>query len=85
MYTLWQAKEVLWNSLMRKESTSLLLKSNYYSKGGKTIITCENKSAIFNSILWILWNNKEQVVTSVHVCYSKSDKILITCGLTESV
>lgn len=39
MYTLWQAKEILRNSLVRKESTSLLPKSSYYSGGGKT---CNN-------------------------------------------
>lgn len=36
---------------MRKESTMLLLKSSYYSRGAKTIINPETKSLIFISIL----------------------------------
>lgn len=65
MYTLWQAKEILWSSLRRKASTSLLLISSYYSRGGKPIITYENRSATCNSILWNLLNYKEPEYMSV--------------------
>lgn len=71
---------------MSKDSASLLLKSGNYSKGGKTIITCENKSKFFNAILWSLWKYKEEVMgVQLHLCCSKWDIILVTCGLTESV